>query len=181
MDNTQQTYDDFRKVDKETTHCKDQSTNSIRLIANDIQNPINVGSLFRLADALGIEHLYLSGSTPTPPSRKITKTSRSAEKYVSYSINNNALELITKLKQENYLIISLEITSNSIDIQTLDLKHWTKVCLIIGSENEGTAQVLLDASDQTVHIPMLGEKSSMNLSNACAIAVYELSSRLAHD
>lgn len=52
------------------------------LLAHDMDVPMNVGSLFRIADAFGIEAVYLSGSSPVPPSDKIKKTSRSTEKFV---------------------------------------------------------------------------------------------------
>ena len=54
-----------------------------------------------------------------------------------------------------------------------------RVCLVVGAENAGVCQALLDASDATVHIPMRGHNSSMNVANACAIATYEIARRLA--
>jgi len=138
---------------------------------------MNVGSLFRIADALGIEKIYLSGSSPSPPNGKIKKTSRSTEKYVPFSYEESPLDLIKKLKYEGYEIISLEITSSSMDIRELSLSENEKVCLILGSENSGVCQPLLDASDKIVHIPMVGVNSSMNVAAACSIATFEIVKR----
>lgn len=135
---------------------------------------MNVGSLFRISDALGVEKIYLSGDTPTPPNNKIRKTSRSTEKYVPYESAENPIELIEQLKQQNYQIVALEITSDSVPLQELQLKETQKVCLVIGSENTGVSKELLTASDITTHIPMLGHNSSMNVATACGIAVYGL-------
>ena len=160
-------------------HTENQGTKTnrqrqISLLAHDITVPMNVGSLFRISDALSIEKIYLSGDTPTPPNNKIRKTSRSTEKYVAYESIENPIKLIERLKQENYTIIALEITSDSIPLQQLQLENDQKVCLILGSENTGVSQELLQLADITTHIPMLGHNSSMNVATACGIAVYGL-------
>lgn len=160
-------------IDHQTTH----KTFPVCILAHDIDVPMNVGSLFRIADALGIEKLYLSGTTPVPPNAKIRKTSRATEKSVPYSHEKDPLSIINQLKNEGYKIVSLEITSSSIDIRELSLSADDKVCLIVGSENTGVSQMLLDISDITIHIPMLGQNSSMNVANACAIAAYEITRR----
>lgn len=143
-------------------------------LAHDIDVPMNIGSLFRIADALGIEKIYLSGTSPAPPNSKIKKTSRSTEKYVPFSYEDSPLDLIKRLKSQGYTIISLEITTSSIDIRDLSLSSNDKVCLILGSENSGVCQQLLDVSDTTIHIPMLGKNSSMNVATACSIATFEI-------
>ncbi len=144
------------------------------ILANDINVPANIGSVFRIADALGIKKIYLSGSSPTPPNRKIKKTSRSTENAVAFEYQENALDIIEQLKSDDYLIVSLEITTDSTDIRKFKLNKSDKICLIIGAENMGIHQSLLDASDYTLHIPMFGQNSSMNVATACAIAVFEL-------
>lgn len=147
-------------------------------LAHDFDGPMNIGSLFRIADALGVEKIYLSGNSVTPPSAKIKKTSRSAEKYVPFSYEKNPLEVVTRLKQQGYRIVSLEITSQSKDIKTLSFAATDKVCLILGAENRGVSQDLLDASDESIHIPMLGVNSSMNVATACSIAAFEITRSL---
>lgn len=143
-------------------------------VAHDIEDPLNIGSLFRIADALGVEKIWLSGTSPQPPHSKIKRTSRSCEKYVAWAWHAQPFELIAQLKAEGYLIVSLEISSASIDIRDLPPQGHDRIALILGSENEGVSQPLLDVSDLTAHIPMLGQNSSMNLANACAIATFEL-------
>lgn len=143
-------------------------------MVHDIDIPMNVGSLFRIADALGIEKIYLTGSSLAPPNAKIRKTSRATEKFVPFSRQSNPLDILKKLKSQGYTIISLEITTSSMDINDLLLAGTEKICLVLGSESSGISQELLDSSDVTVHIPMLGQNSSMNVANACSIAAYEI-------
>lgn len=147
-------------------------------LAHDIEVPMNIGSLFRIADALGIEKIYLSGTSPVPPNAKIRRTSRACEKYVPFAYHADPLEIVRQCKLDGYTILSLEISSASIPLRELVLPPDAKLCLILGAENHGVSQALLDASDHSVHIPMLGHNSSMNVANACAIASYELTCRL---
>lgn len=157
-----------------TQHQPQKKKHPVCLLLNDFESPANVGSIFRLADAFGIEKIYLTGTTPVPPNRKMMRTSRATEKFVVHEYNRNGVDVINTLKSQCYQIISLEITTSSDDIRTLSLPTNTKVCLILGSENEGVNSHLLTLSDKTVHIPMLGENSSINVASAGAIAIFEI-------
>ena len=154
----------------------------LSIIANDIADPLNVGSLFRLSDALGVEKLYLCGDTPAPANAKIKKTSRSTEKYVAYETHASAEKLVASLKTSGAFIIALEITSLSMPIGSArfqqKIKDHRPVCLIIGSENAGVSEALLSLADMTTHIPMYGNNSSMNVISATSIACYEISRNL---
>jgi tRNA G18 (ribose-2'-O)-methylase SpoU len=146
----------------------------VRILAQDLEGPMNVGGLFRIADALGVEHLYLAGSSARPPNPKLRRASRSTEKYVAYSWTADGVALARELKGSGCLLVSLELTSSSRDVRALGWDGQQPLCLIVGSENTGVAQALLDVSDHTVHIPMVGRNSSMNVATACGIAVFEL-------
>jgi len=157
-----------------THHKPSGAKYPVCLLVHDFDVPMNIGSLFRIADAFGLEKIYLTGSSLVPPNNKIKKTSRSTEKHVAYSYENDPVHVIEKLKSEGYTIISLEITSTSIDITELKISQNEKICLVAGAESKGVSQELLDASDKTVHIPMLGINSSMNVATACAVATFEI-------
>lgn len=147
----------------------------VSLLVNDLRDPLNIGSLFRLADSFAIEKIYLTGSSPVPPDRKIRKTARHTESIVNFSYADKALDIIRELKNKTYQIISLELSTKSIDISSMKISTDSPVCLIIGAENTGVDQTLLDLSEQTIHIPMRGQNSSMNVATATAIALFEIS------
>jgi tRNA G18 (ribose-2'-O)-methylase SpoU len=173
QDNIQLTHNDHLRLDKKFP---------LSIIASDLTSPLNVGSLFRLCDALGIERLYLCGDTPAPPNSKVSKTSRSTEKYVDFEIHEHAETLVRSLQDSDSYIISLEITSSSIAIGSDKFKSLITddkpVCLILGSENSGVNETLLALSDATIHIPMIGNNSSMNVITAASIACFEISRNL---
>ncbi|VAW50707.1 TRNA/rRNA methyltransferase [hydrothermal vent metagenome] len=167
------------------THTEHKPSNNkfpLCIVAYNISSPNNVGSLFRLCDAMGIEKLYLCGNTAVPPNSKINKTSRSTEKHVDFEYHSSAENLVTKLKASNYLIISLEITTTSVAINSPSFSNAPAndqaICLILGSENTGINQTLLNMSDITTHIKMHGNNSSMNVISAASIACYEITKNL---
>ena len=125
---------------------------------------------------MGIEKLYLCGDTATPPNNKINKTSRSTEKYVDYEVHQNTEALIFQLKASEIFIISLEVTSISLAINTPEFTNAIiknkNFSLILGSEQTGISESLLALSDETFHIPMHGNNSSMNVISAASIACF---------
>lgn len=151
---------------------------ALRYLLHDIDSPANIGSFFRLADALGVELIHLTGRSIVPPNAKLRRLSRSAEKYVPFDYQDDALGVLSELKAQGYKVISLEITEKSRPLASLILPADAKVCLILGSENTGIAEPLLAASDAVYHIPMQGMNSSMNVASACAIASYQLTQQL---
>ena len=163
-------------------HCVSGKTFPLSIIASDISSPDNVGSLFRLCDALGIEKLYLCGNTATPPNNKINKTSRSTEKHVDYETHKDTEALVSQLKASGIFIIALEITSISSAINAPEfinaLSENKNFALILGSEQTGISEPLLALSDKTFHIPMNGNNSSMNVISAASIACFEITKNL---
>jgi tRNA G18 (ribose-2'-O)-methylase SpoU len=148
-------------------------------LAHDLAIPANVGSLFRIADALGVENIWLTGRSAMPPHHKLRKTSRATEQHVPFSHAADPLPVLRALKADGYRIISLELTTASIDVRTLAVAAADRICLVLGAENAGVSQALLDISDQVVHIPMRGQHSSMNVAVACAIATFEITRAMA--
>ena len=156
------------------THKSLKAKRTFQIFAEQLKSPYNVGSLFRLADALGIQKIYFGGDTPLPPNRKVTKTSRSTEKYVLFEQRTNANKLITELKANKHIVIALELCDQSVPLNTISLEKNRPICLILGDEKMGVSQDSLEAADLVIHIPMLGENSSMNVIQACSIAAYTL-------
>lgn len=149
----------------------------ITLVCENVTNAPNIGSLFRIADAFGVEKLILCGES-IHLGRKMTKTSRSAEKVVEFDVKDNATEVVKALKKEGYAIISLEITSNSLPIHSFQFSEEKPIALVIGDENFGVSESILKLSNNIIHIDMFGQNSSMNVVQATNIALYEITKQL---
>jgi rRNA methylases len=159
-------------------HQSMPAKHALCLLAHNVRRPANVGSLFRLADALGLEKLFLTGTTCTPPHPKLHTAARHTEQHVPWEYAGDPLPVVAALKAAGYRIVGLELTSASIALGQLRVAPGNRICLVLGNESAGICQALLDAADATVHIPMLGHNSSMNVANACAIATYVITQKL---
>ncbi|MDB9782370.1 TrmH family RNA methyltransferase [Winogradskyella sp.] len=159
-----------------TTNFKKQN-HPITLVCDNISNAPNIGSLFRIADAFGITELVFCGENISL-GRRITKTSRSTEKYVKHQVEPNIETLIKNLKAKKEYLIALEITENSIELSNFKLETNQPIILILGDENFGISPTILELCDATVHINMYGNNSSMNVAQATSIALYELTKQL---
>ena len=154
-----------------------KQTFPITLVCDNVNNAPNIGSLFRISDAFGIEKLILCGEN-IQLGRKMAKTSRATEKVIDYEMNLDASEVIKDLKSKNYQIISLEITSSSKSIHKVQFSKEKPIALIIGDENFGISEDILKKSSTIIHIEMFGQNSSMNVVQATNIALYEITKQL---
>lgn len=149
----------------------------ITLVCDNVTNAPNIGSLFRICDAFGVEKLILCGDH-IPLGRKMTKTSRATEKYVDFVIQESASKAVSDLKSKGFQIVSLEITNTSTPIHTFKFQTDQPIALIIGDENFGISEDILNQSDALIHIEMFGQNSSMNVVQATNIALYEITKQL---
>jgi TrmH family RNA methyltransferase len=150
----------------------------ITLVCDQIVFQPNIGSIFRIAEAFGVEKIIFIGKNITLTPRKIGKTSRSTHLMVPYEIIETAKDSIQHFQQNDFNIIALEVTANSQPLRFAAITTDKPIALIAGSEVSGISDELLKAAHQTVHIDMYGENSSMNVVQATAIALYELTAKL---
>lgn len=146
----------------------------IRAILHNIRSAHNVGSIFRTADAAGIEKLYLTGYTPTPKTnpKEIHKTALGAENFVQWEKYKNINYLFKKLKKEKIKIVAVEQYKRSIPYYKF--KPETDLVLIFGNEVRGLNKKILEKADYILEIPMLGKKESLNVAVAFGIVVYNI-------
>ncbi len=148
----------------------------VYVICDNIRSLYNVGSIFRTADAFEVTKIYLCGITGTPLQTGLTKVSLGAENFVAWEYKKSAARLINTLKKQGVEIVSLELAKNI----SRDIKKFKPVfplALIVGNEVEGVSKNLLQKSDDILHIPMNGQKESLNVSVAYGIAAYLISSK----
>jgi tRNA G18 (ribose-2'-O)-methylase SpoU len=150
-------------------------------ILHNVRSLHNVGSIFRTADAAGIEKLYLCGITPTPLDQfgkirpQLVKVSLGAEKTVPWEKFSSTSRLIDRLKKEGYKIFAVEQSKNSTPYYKGILRSTQdRLALIFGNELRGVASTVLKKCDKILEIPMRGKKESLNVAVAFGIVVFRL-------
>lgn len=139
------------------------------VIAHNIRSLHNVGSILRNAAAFGVEKVYLTGITGTPPRKEIAKVSLGAEDLVPWETGEIG-SVIDELKRDGYAVWGLENGEGSIDIAQCPVG---KLALVLGSEVDGIESDVLGMLDGTVEIPMM-KKRSLNVSVASGVAMYSV-------
>ncbi len=151
------------------------------LILHNIRSAQNVGSLFRTGDAAGISHVYLVGITPLPVDqfgrerKEIAKTALGAEQSIPWTHVKTISPLLKKLKKENYIIVAIEQSNDSVDYKKVKAKG--DIAFVLGNEVEGISESVLKLCDVVAEIPMKGKKESLNVSVAGGIAMFRVLGR----
>ena len=140
------------------------------LICDNIRSLENIGSIFRTADALSVDKIFLGGICGCPPNDKISKTALGAEKSVSWEHTWQIWRKIDELKKQGVSIVALEQIKKS-KLYT-EFKPKFPLALILGNEIKGVSPGLLKRADQVIHLPVLGIKESLNVSVAFGVAGY---------
>ena len=144
----------------------------IYAILDNIRSAHNVGSMFRTADGAGIAELLLCGYTPTPPHRHLAKTALDAVEVVHWRHFETTPEAIADLRARGIPVLAVEYTADSVPLY--DYVFPFPVGLVMGNEVAGLDEEMRKQCDATVHLPMHGLKSSLNVSVAFGIIVYEV-------
>lgn len=150
-----------------------KKTFPIVVVCDGLESPANVGALFRLCDALGIQEIIFCNASFNIHSNRLKRTSRNTHTEVRYSFGADILSELENLQKKEYQLIALEITKSSIPIDALSEKN-KKIALIIGNEQNGVSEAALKFTKIHTHIEMYGANSSMNVIQATAIALHSL-------
>lgn len=175
---------ELRNIDNDDARASmiDRKTHPIYLILENVYDTYNIGGLFRLADAIGVEKMYLCGQMEIPPNPKIKKASIGTYKIVPWEYKKSAIEAIADLKSKYQItnnktnsnnkiqIVAVEQAKNSIPYTKAD--YSMPVALIVGNETFGVLPETLELADQIVEIPMFGINKSLNVIVSAAIVSY---------
>lgn len=146
----------------------------VRIIAPNIRSLYNIGAIFRIADAAGIDKVYLTGYSGRPDKQqKIAKTALGAEKTVPWEHQYHTWRVIEQLREEGFFIIGLEKNKQSKDYRSFPIKY-DKIALILGNEKTGILPPIQKRCDVLLHLPMQGKKESLNVAVATGIISYHL-------
>ena len=145
----------------------------VALVLDNIRSLHNIGSIFRSADCFAIAHVFLCGITATPPHREINKTALGATDSVDWSYFESTEELIKHLKNEGWIICSVEQAQNSTSLLNFSLSPEKKYCFILGNEVDGVSQDVINISNYIIELEQFGTKHSLNVSVCAGIILWE--------
>ncbi|MEO9805126.1 MAG: RNA methyltransferase [Reichenbachiella sp.] len=152
--------------------------NDVILILDNVRSLNNVGSAFRTSDAFNVKKIYLCGITGQPPHRDINKTALGATETVEWEHVETTLEVIEKLKQENWQVMAVEQAEGSLMLNEFRPIADEKYAFIFGNEVFGVEQEAVSASDRCLEIPQYGTKHSLNISVTIGVVLWHYISKI---
>lgn len=143
----------------------------LHFVIDNMRSAFNVGSIFRTADTLGAQKIWLTGYTPTPHQLQVEKAALGATLIIDWQ-TCSFKEAIENLKKNNYYVTALETSAKALDI-SYPFAEKKPVAFVVGNERFGLEKDQLELCDEVRRIPVFGIKNSLNAATAAAIAGYE--------
>ena len=144
-------------------------------VLENVQNPTNVGAIFRSAAALGMDAVLLSPGCSDPLYRRSARVSMGTVFQIPWTFTPAWPEVgLDKLKEMGFATAALALREDSVSIDDPNLLAQEKLAVILGSEGDGLVNHTIAACDYTVMIPMYHGVDSLNVAAASAVAFWEL-------
>ena len=149
--------------------------NPIYLVLDRITDTFNIGSMFRLADAIACEKVYLCGEMEYPPNHRIHKSAVGTENWVLWEKTESTLDTVRMLKSKGIFTIAVEQSRKSVLYKNLKKEDFDfPVAIVAGHETEGLPQEVIDEVDLVVEFPMYGINNSFNVWGSTAVIAYKI-------
>lgn len=162
--------EDFLVTDQDRKN-KNRQTIPLHIALDNWRSAFNVGSLFRTADGLGVEHLHLLGYTATPENPAVQKTALGSHHVVAWNSSGKTPEELKNLKTRGFRLIAFETSPQAKNLEAPFVAE--KTVFLFGNERFGLNSEDLKTCDEVRIIPMSGVKNSLNVSVCAALAIYE--------
>lgn len=139
-------------------------------LLEEVQDPGNIGTLFRTAEAAGAGGLILDGKSADPFSPKVLRATMGAIFRLPFVISPDLSETVRSLKEKGYRVYAAHLKGRSSYDQP---DYQAKSAFLLGNEGRGLSDTLTDQADELIRIPMEGQAESLNVSVAGALLLYE--------
>jgi len=142
------------------------------LILDQVQDPGNLGTIIRTADAFGYRDVILGKGTVDLFNDKVLRSMQGSH----FAVNTYELDLdeaIPALKAHDYFIATTELNDRAHATNAFDLQRKGKWAIVLGNEGNGVSQMVQELTDVSLYIPMIGSAESLNVAIAGAIVMYQ--------
>ena len=146
------------------------SKNGVLLIMDHITDPQNVGNMIRTAEVFGIDGIIIPRERSSPVNEVVVKASTGAVFHIPISKVGSLRNFLEKFKRKGGWVVAVE--KGGKPIHKLDFPF--PLSVVLGSEGKGISKSVLDSADLIATIPMKGKVSSLNVSSAAAVALWEV-------
>lgn len=149
-----------------------RTSGRLALVLDRVQSPFNVGAIVRSAAAYRVDHVWAAAGTPALDGAKVGKTALGCERFLTWSVTDQAAAAVAQAREAGYTVVGLELTDEAVPLH--ELRAGPDICLVVGNEDHGLSTATLAACDASAYLPQLGRVGSLNVATAASTAIYEL-------
>lgn len=161
--------------------AKSIKKNPIYIVVDNVLDTYNVGSIFRLADAIAATQVILCGETLTPPNSRIKKASINTTGWVDWEYAPTAQGAIAQLKVKSKKLKVFAVEQDKRSKPFYKVAYEFPLAIVVGNETRGVSPEVLDMADTIVELPMWGINKSLNVMVSCGIILYEIMKQIPHE
>lgn len=162
---------DYVEVDDILARAKEKNEVPFLLILDELEDPHNLGSILRTADAVGAHGIIIPKRRSVSLTATVAKASAGAIEYVPVARVTNIVRTIEDLKEQGVWVAGTDASAKQ-DFREGDFSM--PLALVIGSEGKGISRLVRDNCDFLYSLPMVGQVTSLNASVAAALLMYEV-------
>jgi 23S rRNA (guanosine2251-2'-O)-methyltransferase len=144
------------------------------IVLDNVRSALNIGSIFRTADAFLIDSIFICGISATPPNKEMEKTALGATKSVNWNYFSETIEAVITLKEKGYKVYAVEQTINSIMLDQVFFAKDELSAFVFGNEVNGVSQEVINLCEGVIEIPQAGTKHSLNVAVSAGILMWEV-------
>jgi len=148
------------------------------VVLDNLRSALNIGSIFRTVDGLGLASIVLCGISAQPPHKEINKTAIGATKSVDWTYKRDIVRAIEELKDNGYKVLGIEQTDMSTSLDNYKFKSEEKIAIVVGNEVEGLSSHVLPLIDAAIELPQYGTKHSFNVAVCTGMVLWEISKQV---
>ena len=145
--------------------------NALIVILDSLQDPQNLGTLLRTAEATGATGIVIPEHRAVQVTPAVVNASAGAVEYLPVAVVTNLVRAVEQAKEAGAWVVAAEAVPDAVPPAAADLTG--PIVLIIGSEGQGVSRLLRETADITVRIPLVGKVGSLNAATAGSILLYE--------
>jgi len=161
----------YLELDQLLARLKKQQKPAFTLMLDGLEDVHNLGAILRTAEAIGVDAVIIPKHGAVGLGSTVARLSAGAVEYVPVVQATNLNRAIEKMKKNGIWFVGTDASESS-DYRATDMTM--PVCIIIGSEGRGMSRLVKEACDFKVHLPMIGNITSLNASVAAALLMYEV-------
>jgi len=172
MKNLKLTTNALNRLDEKSFNSSVKS--NIYIVIDNVRSGLNIGSIFRTADAFRVNKIFLTGICPVPPHKEILKTALGSTDTVLWEYAKETADVINLMQFNHIKVYAVEQTVNSIKLEHFYTPPDMPVALVFGNEVEGVQQHIIDICNGVIEIPQFGTKHSLNVAVSAGIVIWDI-------